>query len=119
MTKVQLAMQMLEVQGTRAAMRRLFDTTMETIRQLPSLTRAEKEKIALHGQERMDDLVASVAMAAASIFDEAEIQALIEFYGSPIGQSIRAKMPALESAGKALGMQWGQTLMEELPEHDA
>lgn len=51
--------------------------------------------------EVMDDLtpkiVADMIPAMTEVFDETEICAMADFYGTPTGQSIIAKMPALMS----------------------
>jgi hypothetical protein len=45
---------------------------------------------------------------------EAEIDALIEFYGSPIGQAILGKLPALMQDSMYLGQMWGAEVYQDL-----
>lgn len=47
-------------------------------------------------------------------FSEEEINALVEFNRSPIGQSINAKMPLVIQESFVAGEQWGQRLAEEI-----
>ncbi|MEL6777751.1 MAG: DUF2059 domain-containing protein [Cyanobacteria bacterium J06597_16] len=47
-------------------------------------------------------------------FTEAEIVAIIEFYESPAGQSVLAKMPLVVQESMSVGQAWGQSIAEEL-----
>lgn len=61
------------------------------------------------GGDLMDDIMQRSLPIYASIFSEDELQALAEFYESPRGQSIVAKMPLL-------GPAMGRIMVEVMPE---
>lgn len=115
-TKVELAMKALELQGMGSSMKRLFESTLEALSKIPTISAAELRIIRRRGEERMSSLLFDLSVAAANVLSEEEMRAIITFYEGPLGQSIRAKLPLLESAGKMLGLQWCEGLMEDLPE---
>ena len=47
-------------------------------------------------------------------FSMEELQALIDFYATPVGQRVVRKMPIVAEESVAIGQQWGQTKAYEL-----
>jgi hypothetical protein len=66
----------------------------------PNLTDAQRKAIRetvqeFVGGDMMDDILERMTPAYATIFSEDELQALVDFYESPTGQSIIGKMPQM------------------------
>lgn len=53
------------------------------------------------------DLVAPVY---AKHFEEAELDALIEFYASPVGKKTIEKLPLITAESMAAGQVWGESI---------
>lgn len=66
----------------------------------PNLTAVQRKAIRetveeFVGGDMMDDILERMTPAYATIFSEDELQALVDFYESPTGQSIIGKMPRM------------------------
>ena len=59
---------------------------------------------------------AEIAKLYMNTFSEQELQGLIAFYRTPLGQKAIAKIPELAKQGGELGMKWGQEHLPELQE---
>ena len=57
----------------------------------------------------MPEMMSIVARHAAAHFNEQELEAMIGFWGSPVGESIARKTGPFMAASAADAAQWGQT----------
>jgi hypothetical protein len=82
----------------------------------PSLTDADAQAVSEAISESMGTMMAKVEERMipiyASTFTEKELQDLVNFYGSPSGQAMLAKMPAMMA-------KMGPTITEMMPEMTA
>ena len=72
----------------------------EQARAYPNLTDEQRKAVRetveeFVGGDMMDDILERMTPAYATIFTEDELQALVDFYESPTGQSIIGKMPQM------------------------
>jgi hypothetical protein len=58
------------------------------------------------------DLEAMVVPIYAKHFDEADLQALIDFYSSPVGKRVVNEMPAVMQESMTAGQAWGRALAQ-------
>lgn len=61
-----------------------------------------------------DDLNRMVVPIYERHFTDQEIDAMIDFYRSPLGRSIISKMPVVVQESMAVGQTWGRRLAEEV-----
>lgn len=61
-----------------------------------------------------DDLSSLAIPIYAKHFTDREIDALLEFYRTPVGRSIVSKMPKVMQESMAAGQAWGRDLMQEV-----
>jgi hypothetical protein len=59
-------------------------------------------------------LMDSIAVLYARTFTQDELEALVAFYRSPIGQRLRDLQPTLVTEGSALGQRWGMRIGAEI-----
>lgn len=64
--------------------------------------------------ERTAEFVDAVAAAYARNFSAAELRQIATFYGSPAGQKMLDKMPALVQESAAIGQKFGQSIAGDL-----
>ncbi len=62
---------------------------------------------------KVKDLEDMIVPIYAKHFEQGEIEELIRFNKTPVGQKLIAKMPEIMGESMAAGMKWGQQLGEE------
>ena len=63
---------------------------------------------------RPDDLVNLVIPIYARHFSDGDLDGLIAFYSSPLGQRVTHEMPAVTSESMVVGQEWGRTLAAQV-----
>lgn len=61
-------------------------------------------------KESTSDLYAEMAKIYMESFTEAEIDKILEFYNTPVGQKMVASLPEITKKGMELGQAWGMKL---------
>lgn len=64
----------------------------------------------LRAEIRMDEYIDQMVPVYLANFDEADLDALIQFYQSPAGKRLIEKQPAILQQSMAIGQKWGQQL---------
>lgn len=72
----------------------------------------KKEAYTKEAQGTLNDLYSELANIYIKEFTEAEIDELIEFYNSEIGQKLASKQTAITQSGMAVGQNWGMSLSQ-------
>jgi uncharacterized protein len=62
----------------------------------------------------LPQLVDSIAVLYASRFTQQELQGLLAFHRSPLGQRVRTLQPTLVSESTAMGQRWGARIGAEI-----
>jgi uncharacterized protein len=113
--RVVLARQVLDAGGTvetmLAAMRANLPAQQQANPQIPAefWTRFEARIT-----QDAPQLVDSIALIYARRFTQGELQALLNFYRSPVGQRLRVLQPTLVAEGAAVGQRWGMRIGAEI-----
>ncbi|WP_299619530.1 DUF2059 domain-containing protein [Pelagibius sp.] len=66
-------------------------------------------------KESMPLLIDEVAEVYERVFTEEELDGMLAFYKSPIGQSMIKKMPAMMAETVQMSQRWGMALFQDLP----
>ncbi|MBO6605414.1 DUF2059 domain-containing protein [Psychroserpens sp.] len=72
----------------------------------------KKEAYTKEAQGTLDDLYSELAKVYMKEFTEAEINELIGFYNSEIGQKLASKQTEITQSGMAIGQNWGMSLSQ-------
>ncbi len=72
----------------------------------------KKEAYTKEAKGTLTDLYSELAKIYMKEFTEAEIDKLIEFYNSEIGQKLASKQAAITQSGMMLGQNWGMSLSQ-------
>lgn len=105
----------LAASGTMDAMVALMRANLPAQRaatpQLPAefWTRFEARMI-----QDLPQLVDSIAVVYAARFTQQELEALVAFYNSPVGQRLRELQPTLVAESSAMGQRWGMRIGVEV-----
>lgn len=62
---------------------------------------------------KVEELVEMIVPIYAKHFEQEELEEMIKFNKSPVGQKFVAKMPEIVKESMAAGMKWGQKLGED------
>jgi len=120
--RMALAVKLVQVSGVA----RVFDDVLPTIaeqsknefiRANPQMQLgiiAVVDKIAVQMVSRRPELDRFLARIWASGFSDAEMEALIDFYGSDTGKKFAATMPAMLAVQTSAAQQWGRSVADEL-----
>ena len=104
---------LLELSGTREAMRSQIDTMTKGFAGMnmpPEAVAAMKEEFT-KGLGEMVDMTLEVYDRN---FSMEEVKAFVAFYESPTGQAISRKMPLVLKESTEAGMKWGQQMQPKL-----
>jgi Uncharacterized protein conserved in bacteria (DUF2059) len=106
-----LAMAALEAMNHRGVAAESLRLALDSFRKL-----GMKEPFLKAFEQRfsLDEVMRQNAELYANELDEATLVALEQFYRSPEGQKLAAKMPRISSQGMARGQEYGQRIAEEV-----
>lgn len=114
--KMQMAMKLLEMTKAREAADQNMKQAIGQMRQQQGMPPAffdEFEKAI-----NIDQMMQAVAQVYANRLSVEEMQAAIDFYSTPVGQSFAAKQPAILAEvtviGEQMGQQWAQTALQNM-----
>jgi len=110
----ELAKQLMEVSGVGEVMQQIMTQMVEPLRSSGQVSQEFWDE--LLAQENLEALEEAVAGIYAKHFTAEEMEATLEFYRSPAGQSILQKMPVVMQESMAMGQQWGMELSEKILE---
>lgn len=120
MASIQKALEYLEVTKSKqvsiTAMKLAVDSM---VRQLEVLVddpafRVGTDAFKVKAEASMDELLASIAGQAAALFTDEDLDAVIAFYKTPVGQKFIDLQPQLQAQNAMLGEQWGRRIEAEL-----
>jgi len=106
-------MRLLELGGTREAMRSQIDTMTKGFANMnlpPEMVAAMKEEFT-GGLDQMVEMTVDVYERNFSL---EEVKAFVAFYESPTGQKISKVMPTVLRESTEAGMKWGQQMQPRL-----
>ncbi|MEM6253356.1 MAG: DUF2059 domain-containing protein [Cyanobacteria bacterium P01_D01_bin.156] len=112
-TKIEQIEELLELTGSEDQYVQIMDLVIGSVKQsFPDVPDTWWEKfLAKVDPTELDALVARIY---DKYFTIEEINALIEFNRTPVGQAINAKMPLVMQESFIVGQAWGQNLAEEV-----
>lgn len=87
----------------------LLGTFKTAMPQIPAAFWSDVQK-----EIRPDDFVNMVIPIYARHFSESDLDGLIAFYSSPLGQRVTHEMPAVASESVAVGQEWGRKLSNQI-----
>jgi hypothetical protein len=114
---------LLEVTGGKKMMDQLMTQMFAQVKgsifkDLPQNERGQKitgaffEKI--QAKMKTGDLLEQMIPIYDKYFTEADLQGVIQFYQSPLGQRFLQVMPQISGESMAIGIQWGQKISREI-----
>lgn len=104
---------MLEATGSLPSANMVMGQLLGTFRQtMPQVPAEFWDKV----EARVDirDLIGEIAAIYEAHFSEAEVQALLDFYKSPLGLKLAEHQPAISAEGMAAGQAWGERIAAEV-----
>jgi hypothetical protein len=110
----ELAKQLMEVSGVGEVMQQIMTQMVEPLRSSGQASQEFWDE--LLAQENLEALEEAVAGIYVKHFTAEEMEATLEFYRSPAGQSILQKMPVVIQESMAIGQQWGMELGQKISE---
>jgi hypothetical protein len=120
--KLTKAMQLLQLTGTEATMHRMADAMLPAALQAqraahPEIPAAFWDEFATAFQEvskeKTESLMQDIAQLYASEFSEAEMDAIIGFYGTDTGAKMIREIPILMQQSLQIGQRWGAAIGAE------
>ncbi|MGD1880139.1 MAG: DUF2059 domain-containing protein [Kiloniellaceae bacterium] len=123
-SKAEKARELFQIFQADGIMEQMFDaafTQMDALArqsnpELPNEARTiiqEEVKTAL--KESLPLLIEKVAVIYEQVFTEEELDGMLDFYRSPVGQSMIAKMPEMMGQSVQLSQQWAMGMLQSLP----
>lgn len=82
----------------------------------PAALTIVREEIAASLRQGMPELVEQMAGVYEQVFTEAELDGMLDFYRSPVGQSLLDKMPQVMSRSMQFSQQWAIGMFKGLPQ---
>ncbi|HUP21311.1 MAG TPA: DUF2059 domain-containing protein [Thermoanaerobaculia bacterium] len=110
----ELARELMEVSGVSEMMRQLMTQMVEPLRSSGQVSEEFWDEFL--AQANLEGLEEAVAGIYVKHFTAEEMEATLEFYRSPAGQSILQKMPVVMQESMAVGQQWGMELGQKIAE---
>lgn len=109
--KEALVRELLEVTGSADLGKQMMDGMMAQFQGNPALPPGFAEKFSeLAKPEQIVEMVVPIYMKA---YDEKTLQAAIDFYKTPEGTLLMAKMPQISQESMIVGQDWGAKLAQE------
>lgn len=105
--------ELMELMGMQQLMVQMTDMLFEQMRsQLPDVEPAAWNE--MKKEISANEIIDLVVPVYEKHFTEAEIRGLIDFYKTPLGQKVIARLPVvMQEAGK-IGEEWGQDLAKRM-----
>lgn len=75
-----------------------------------------RDEISASLRQGMPELVEHMAGVYEQVFTEAELDAMLDFYRDPVGQSLLDKMPQVMTRSMQFSQQWAIGLFQDLPQ---
>jgi len=109
----ELAKQLMEVSGVGEMLQQFMTQMAQSLRSSQGEASEEfwDEFLAQADLEGLEEAVAGIYLTH---FTAEEMEASLEFYRSPAGQSILQKMPVVMQEAMAIGQQWGMELGQKI-----
>ncbi len=124
MSKLELAMLLIELTGAKAAMMTQMKATMDQMKKLfessplaamgPSKT--ELAQFLGKAEKSAPEILQQFAVLYSEYFTYEELKGMVEFYQSPVGQSMITKLPGIMAASQVIGTAWANKLTNETVE---
>ncbi|HIC81818.1 MAG TPA: DUF2059 domain-containing protein [Kiloniellaceae bacterium] len=123
-TKAEKAREVFQVFQGDGLMEQVFEATFAQINAMAKQANPEipnrvseiiQEEILAALKESMPLLIDEMAIIYERTFTEEELDAMLVFYKSPVGQSMIKKMPAMMAETVPLSQRWGMALVQNLP----
>ena len=114
---------LIEIMGGKKMMDQMAaqmvaQTRSELTKTIPQGTRGQQIADAyfqkLQARLRGEEVIELIIPIYNKYFAKEDIEALIQFYQSPLGQRFLQVMPQIASESLSLGMRWGQRIFEEI-----
>lgn len=110
----ELARELMEVSGVGEIMQQLMTQMIEPLRSSGQVSEEFWDEFL--AQANLEGLEEAVAGIYVKHFTAEEMEATLEFYRTPAGQSILQKMPVVMQESMAVGQQWGMELGQKISE---
>lgn len=110
----ELARELMEVSGVSEMMQQVMTQMLQPLRSSGQVSQEFLDEFLARAD--LDGLEAAVTDIYAKHFTAEEMEATLEFYRSPAGQSILQKMPVVMQESMVIGQQWGMELGQKISE---
>ena len=109
--KVKSVHQLLELTHVAAMLAQSMDLSMQNQRQVnPQIPAAFWDAFTKKAHERIPELIDSLVPIYSRHFSQTEVDQLVQFYATPLGQRLLTEQPALVSESADMGRKWGMEL---------
>jgi hypothetical protein len=113
--KVKSIRQLLELTHVAALLAQNMDVSMQNQRQVnPQIPAAFWDSFTKKAHERISELIDSIVPIYARHFSQAEVDQLVSFYATPLGQRLLIEQPAIMGESTDMGRKWGMVLGREV-----
>lgn len=114
-TKVATIHRLLEITKAPAMVETGFELGIATQRgNFPNLPQAFWDALAARARATIPQLVDSLVPVYARHLSQTELEQLIQFYSTPIGQRLIAVQPLVAKESAEVGQRWGRKLGQEI-----
>jgi hypothetical protein len=109
--RLAMARQVIQASGAEALMVSTIEQSLPTQRaQNPSIPSEFWDRVAAKARADIGGLVDSLAPVYAKRFSKAELEQILGFYKSPVGQHVLAEQGPIATESQQLGIRWGTRL---------
>lgn len=107
--------ELLRVTGSSKIAVQVMDQILDSFRKtMPDVPAAFWDE--LRSQVRPEDLEAMIVPIYAKHYDDGDIQAMLDFYDSPVGRKMLSETPGVVSESMEAGKKWGADLARRVLE---
>lgn len=105
--------ELLELMGATDSMKQMLPVVIEQVKaQYPNVSHSYWDKF----KNKIDtnELIDLIVPVYNKYYTEAEIDQLVQFYKTPIGQKVRKVTPQVSVESMQAGQQWGMKIAQEI-----
>ncbi len=100
--------ELMDVVGLRRILTQMDSVMVQQIERVLPCVAATTVETSFSSTQAQDDILNRMVPVYQRHFTSADIQGLLTFYRSPLGQKVLREMPATMQEGMQIGRQWGQ-----------
>ncbi|HXS72454.1 MAG TPA: DUF2059 domain-containing protein [Rhodanobacteraceae bacterium] len=106
--------ELMDAIGLKGMLSQMNGVMVQQVAQLMPCVPAATVQAAFSNSQAQDDIINRMVPVYQRHFSSADIQGLLAFYRSPLGQKVLREMPATMQEGMQIGRQWGEQRAETM-----